>query len=77
MRGYRNPKLTAMSSAISLVSMLVLLLAVDGVWLPVRVLLAVLVPLAALKIVVAWRADRAEVGTFEARLRRLAFVDRA
>ncbi|MEZ5246047.1 MAG: hypothetical protein R2707_13190 [Acidimicrobiales bacterium] len=77
MHGYRNPKLTAMSSAISIVSMLVLLLAVDGVWLPVRVLMAVLLPVAALKTVVALRADRSEVSAFEAKLRRLAFVDRA
>ncbi|MGB5759717.1 MAG: hypothetical protein WBM50_22570 [Acidimicrobiales bacterium] len=76
MYAYRNPKLTAMVSAIGFVSSLVLVFAVSDVWPWVRIGLGVVALLLAVKVAVAWRADRPGVTHFEEVLRRLAFVDR-
>ena len=76
MYAYRNPKLTAMVSAIGLLSSLVLLFAVNDVWPWMHIALGVVALLLAVKATVAWRADRPGVTHFEEVLRQLAFVDR-
>ncbi len=74
MRSNQSPKVTAVTSAAAFAVMLFSSFAVDLGW-PWRMVFGAIALLLFVKIIVALRSTRPNVGGLEQKLRRLAFVD--